>query len=125
PLARKTRSVTQKPLRISSPLSCRKEKSTSHHPRRRSVTMSLAGVERRRIACLAAALAQGRVERGLPRAVLERLGQRLVDELAQLRVVRAVADPVALLGEGLADDLELVGVLGGVAEQDRRIGRHG
>src|SRR5690606_4350436 len=82
---------------------------------------SRAGIERGRVARLAATLAERGVERLLPRAVLEGGREGLVDELAQLGAVLAVADAGALLREGLADDLELVGILGGVAQQDRRI----
>src|SRR4051794_17924752 len=60
--------------------------------------------------------------RGLPRllvaAVLVRLLEGVVDEVPELGVVLGQPDAVWLLGERLADHLELALVLGGEARED-------
>src|SRR5919112_1012895 len=86
---------------------------------------SLAGVELRRVRGLDARLAQRRLERRLPASVVEGLLEGVGDPLAHLGGVLGVAHAVPLLREGVDHDLELVGVLRGVPEQDRAVGRHG
>src|SRR4051794_35532456 len=80
-----------------------------------------AGVHRRRVGGLHPGLAERGLEGLRPGAVVLGLLERVGDPLAHLRVLLGVADAVALLGERLADDLEVVRVLGRVAEQDRAV----
>src|SRR6478736_5948953 len=61
------------------------------------------------------------VEDGLPD--VRPVGEHRVDELLHRGVVLGEADAVALLTEGLADDLERVRVLRGEADQDGLVGR--
>ena len=72
---------------------------------------------------------QDRSGRGVPRgfvaAVLVRGFQHVVDPVAELGVLQREADAVGLLGEGLADDLELALVLGRQAREDDVVGRDG
>src|SRR6187431_469478 len=74
----------------------------------RSVSGSGAGVGRRRVELLVRLVA-GRahvlVEQLLPGAVVDHLGDGLVDGLALVAVLRE-ADAVVLLGERVADDLD-------------------
>jgi hypothetical protein len=51
--------------------------------------------------------------------------EQIVDLVAQGGVVAVQADAVRLRGERLADDLELVGPLGGEALEDRVVGGDG
>ncbi|EGJ73812.1 putative glutamate binding periplasmic protein [Streptomyces sp. Tu6071] len=69
--------------------------------------------------------AERRVVRLLPGAVALARGEDAVDREAQRVVLAGHADPVRLLGEGLADHLQLLGHLRRVAEQDRVVGRDG
>ena len=62
---------------------------------------------------------------GLVGAVVVRLGDRVDDPLAHLRVVLGVAHADVLLGELVADHLQLALVLSGVPGEDRAVGRHG
>src|SRR3954449_7940344 len=104
-----SRIVTQKPRRMTSNWSKR--------------TLKLrARVQRRLGRRLAAALAQRVLVRLLPGAVAERPGQRVVQEGAERVVALLEAHAVPLLAERLADDLEVVGLLSRVPEQDRAVG---
>src|SRR5436189_6484757 len=78
--------------------------------------------QRRRGRRRRAGLAQGGVVRLLPVPVAESLLQRVVDEVAERLVLLLQPDTVLLGAERLTDDQELVGVAGGVAEQDRAVG---
>ena len=95
-----------------------------------SVSGSVSARSAAGVAAPAAPASRRRTRRAWPRRPPPRCRPRrtprcvLVDPLAHLRVSSRVADAVALLGERLADDLELVRVLGGVAEQDRAVGGH-
>src|SRR5699024_6104314 len=85
---------------------------------------ALALVELGRLRRVDTGLAERGLERVVPVAVLERLLEGLVQELADFRAVLAVADAVTLLGERLSDDLQLIGVLRGVAEQNCSVRCH-
>src|SRR5262245_21273977 len=78
------------------------------HYRPGPVGLSGAGVGSRRLRSLDTGLAERGREGVLPVAIVVRLLDGVVEELAHLRVVVGeVADPVALLAERLTDDLEV------------------
>ena len=72
------------------------------------------------VATLPAVPATGR----LPAAVLVDLLQGVVDEAAELGVALLQPDPIGLLGERLADQLERLRVLADQPQQDHVVGGH-
>src|SRR5664279_1262041 len=69
-------------------------------------------------------LTQRRLEGRRPPAIVHGCLNGVVEELAHLCVVLREANSVALFAEGLTYDRQLVGVLRGVAEQDRTVSRN-